>query len=242
MIHIVNVKEDLTGQRFGRLVVTGRAKDYISPKERSLPQWLCKCDCGNDVVVLGNNLKRKTVISCGCYSQECRHMTKNKRYNTYDLSGDYGIGYTSKGKEFYFDLEDYDLIKDYCWCIDAKGYVCASPNTLLMHRVVTQCPDMLMVDHIHGKETRNDNRKSNLRICTNQQNNFNKGLRKDNTSGITGVSWNKRDKVWVVTMRLNGKSRHLGQFTNFNEAIKIRKLAEEKYFGEFSYDNSQLLD
>ena len=107
-----------------------------------------------------------------------------------------------------------------------------------MHRVVTKCPDVLMVDHIHGKKTRNDNRKSNLRICTNQQNNFNKGLRKDNTSGITGVSWNKRDKVWVVTMRLNGKNRHLGQSTNFNEAIKIRKSAEEKYFGEFSYDNS----
>ena len=37
-----------------------------------------------------------------------------KKYNTYDLSGEYGIGYTSKGEEFYFDLDDYDKIKDYC--------------------------------------------------------------------------------------------------------------------------------
>ena len=43
--------------------------------------------------------------------------------NVYDLSGEYGIGYTLKGEEFYFDLEDYDKIKDYCWHINKK-YVC----------------------------------------------------------------------------------------------------------------------
>lgn len=39
---------------------------------------------------------------------------KNKRYNRYDLTGEYGIGYTNQGVEFYFDLEDYDKIKEYC--------------------------------------------------------------------------------------------------------------------------------
>ena len=54
----------------------------------------------------------------------------HKKYNTYDLTGEYGIGYTSKDEEFYFDLEDYDKIKDYCWRITMQGYVRAySPKT-----------------------------------------------------------------------------------------------------------------
>ena len=47
----------------------------------------------------------------------------HKKENKYDLSGKYGIGYTYKGDEFYFDLDDYTLIKEHCWCIDHEGYV-----------------------------------------------------------------------------------------------------------------------
>lgn len=44
----------------------------------------------------------------------------NKKYNAYDLTKDYGKGYTLDGVEFIFDLEDYDKIKDYCWCLTKK--------------------------------------------------------------------------------------------------------------------------
>lgn len=59
---------DLTGQRFGRLTVTKRAEDYISPKGNKLPRWECLCDCGNVVVVNAGSLKRKNnpTRSCGC--------------------------------------------------------------------------------------------------------------------------------------------------------------------------------
>ena len=46
-----------------------------------------------------------------------------KQYNNYDLSGEYGIGYLFNGEEFYFGLEDYDKIKNYCWYKDSGGYI-----------------------------------------------------------------------------------------------------------------------
>ena len=61
---------DLTGQRFGRLTVIKEADKYISPQGLKFAQWLCKCDCGNDTIVLATNLKKGTTKSCGCYSIE----------------------------------------------------------------------------------------------------------------------------------------------------------------------------
>ena len=61
---------DLTGQRFGRLTVIKEADKYISPQGLKFVQWLCKCDCGNDTIVLATNLKKGTTKSCGCYNIE----------------------------------------------------------------------------------------------------------------------------------------------------------------------------
>ena len=164
---------------------------------------------------------------------------QSKKYNTYDLSGEYGIGYTSNGEKFYFDLDDYDKIKDYCW-FNTKGYICAlcDNKRTLMHRLITNCPDNMVVDHIGGEETRSDNRKQNLRICTISQNNMNRKMTNRNTSGVVGVSWDKNKKKWEATIRINKKQIHLGLFDNFEDAVATRKQAEEKYFGEYSYDNS----
>lgn len=57
---------DLTGKRFGRLVVIQRAQN---DKQRK-PMWRCKCDCGNQIVVRGAALSQKHTVSCGCYCRE----------------------------------------------------------------------------------------------------------------------------------------------------------------------------
>ena len=234
--------KDLTGQRFGRLTVIERAKDYVMPSGDKSIRWLCKCDCGNEITVNGKALTRKNgTKSCGCFARE--NMSKiKKRYNTYDLTGGFGIGYTSKNEEFWFDLEDYEKIKDYCWYINKKGYVVSTDSktrkTVLFHRIVTDCPHGLMPDHIHGKDTRHDNRKLNLRIVTNQQNGMNSSLSKNNTSGVAGVKWHSRDNIWESCITVNYKRIYLGRYNKFDDAVKARKQAEEKYFGEFSYDNS----
>lgn len=242
---MVKVKKDLTGQRFGRLVVINQFKhDYIKPNGRHEAQWLCKCDCENEVVIRGDSLRSGNTKSCGCLNKEIV-IKLNRKYNNYDLTTyDYGIGYTSKGEEFYFDLEDYDRIKDYCWNINNDGYVYTTTNNnmVFIHRLIMKVQHEswknVVVDHKYGKDTRNDNRKSNLRVCTNQENCMNKYLSINNTSGVAGVSFHKKLNKWKSYITINNKQIHLGLFKDFEDAVKARKEAEEKYFGEFSYDNS----
>ena len=239
---------DLTGEEFGRLKVLKRADDYISPGGTKMIQWLCECSCQDKtiVTVIGNNLKKKNgTRSCGCLNKEIVSQNSkaiNKKYNRYNLSGEYGIGYDSKNREFYFDLEDYELIKDYYWYIDNKSsYVqtTVDKHKVLMHRLILNCSTDKNVDHKHGRLTRNDNRKENLRVCTTQENGMNVGVRSNNTSGCTGVVWNKRVCKWMANIKYNNKRIHLGYFIDFNDAVQARKWAENIYFGEWSYDNSQ---
>lgn len=62
--------KDLVGKRFGKLLVLSRAENYFSPKGYSQIKWFCHCDCGTEVTVLGNGLKRSDTTSCGCYRKE----------------------------------------------------------------------------------------------------------------------------------------------------------------------------
>ena len=94
------------------------------------------------------------------------------------------------------------------------------------------------IDHINT-DNHNDNRKCNLRIVTRAQNNYNHTIAKNNTSGVTGVYWSKYHNAWRATIRINYKNITLGQFKKFEDAVKCRKEAEDKYFGEYSYNNSQ---
>ena len=80
--HSKNSFIDLTGQTFGRLTVLDRADDYVSPSGNKMVQWHCKCNCGRDVVVAGNLLKRGKTRSCGCLKAEL-----NANRSLTDLSG-----------------------------------------------------------------------------------------------------------------------------------------------------------
>ena len=121
-----------------------------------------------------------------------------KRENRYELNDDYGIGYTYDNQPFYFDIEDYELIKSYCWHVDRAGYLCANiyttenfRSTIKIHRLVMNMTDpTLPIDHINHHV--NDNRKKNLRIVTTQKNSWNKRKLDSNTSGRTGVYFKKR--------------------------------------------------
>ena len=59
--------KDLTGQRFGRLTVIGRGESGLNKSTR----WICRCDCGNQTLVYGGNLRQGYTRSCGCYRHEC---------------------------------------------------------------------------------------------------------------------------------------------------------------------------
>lgn len=77
---------DLTGQRFGFLVVLNQTEDYISPHGVLSHQWLCQCDCGNKVIVTASNLKKKKsgTKSCGCMHHPKTHgLTDSRIYKTW---------------------------------------------------------------------------------------------------------------------------------------------------------------
>lgn len=57
---------DLVGQKFGKLTVIKRDHDYISPKGRREPQWVCECECGGTSIVSSSHLRRGHTKSCGC--------------------------------------------------------------------------------------------------------------------------------------------------------------------------------
>lgn len=63
---------DLTGRRFGRLVVIGRSKRRVSERNEAL--WDCRCDCGTVNMVLGRNLNAGRTRSCGCLRNELSAM------------------------------------------------------------------------------------------------------------------------------------------------------------------------
>lgn len=240
---MVKVREDLTDRTFGKLKVIEQAEDYIDSKGNHRSQWLCECECGNIIKVLGVYLKSRNTKSCGCMRKETIHK-KLKKYNRYEFVDDYVIGYTSKGEQFYFDLKDYDKVKDICWWRRKDGYITGhlyadnKDKLVLLHQLILDFPDMV-IDHICGKHTRNDNRRSNLRKCTTSQNAMNKNEIINNTSGCIGVTWDKNNQKWQAEICANRKRIRLGRFKNFDDAVKARKEAEEKYFGEYSYDNSQ---
>lgn len=238
----MNNFNDLTNKKFGKLIVIKRVQDHIKPSGKHAVRWLCRCDCGNEAVVLGSDLKSSKTKSCGCLHKKNveKYGYKNKKYNTYDLSGEYGIGYTFKDEPFYFDLEDYDKIKNICWHINSSGYVVGLNNKKLVkfHRLITDVSNDFEIDHKYGKATRNDNRKYNLRIATRSQNQMNRNVTKRNKTGVVGVSWSKTFNKWIANIMVNNKNIHLGYFENFNDAVMARKEAEDKYFGEWSYYNS----
>lgn len=63
---------DLTGRRFGRLVIKGQAHTKRHPGGETSLYWNCQCDCGQTAAVSGRALRGKLTLSCGCFNQEQR--------------------------------------------------------------------------------------------------------------------------------------------------------------------------
>ena len=235
---------DITGQKFGHLTVRHRGENDRHRKAR----WWCECDCGNPelILVIGSNLKKGNTTSCGCIGREklIRRNMSGKKYNTYDLTGEYGIGWTSNtNKEFYFDIDDYDKIKDYCWLEGAYGYIKTnmtlqdgSRKYASLHQTIMNA-NGIIIDHKNGNKY--DNRKSNLRLCTQGQNNMNRSIPDNHAIGVAGVYFRSDNNKYVASISKNKQRIHLGCFDNLEDAIRVRKKAEEEYFGEWSYANSR---
>ena len=88
------------------------------------------------------------------------------------------------------------------------------------------------VDHVNNDKL--DNKIQNLREATLGENNHNIGMNKRNTSGSKGVSWHKKNKKWVVTVRNNKKSMYFGSFEDIELAELVAIEARNKHHKEFA--------
>lgn len=242
---MVKVREDLTGKVFGRLTVLRQDEDYIDSKGNRFAKWLCECSCEehNIVSVKQSLLKHKTrpTQSCGCISREKVSTIFSKEnifeLNLHDEYGTYGIGYcTNTNSKFYFDMEDYETIKEHCWFehIRGDGYHELVTKDRKTKKNVSMHAILGCKHYDHKDRNTLNNRKCNLRKATVIENNRNKSISKNNTSGIIGVSFNKESGMWHAQIGINKSKIHLGLFADKTDAIVARLKAEQKYFGEFA--------
>lgn len=161
---------------------------------------------------------------------------KLRTLNIYDLSGEYGVGYTSKNQPFYFDLEDYNLIKDYTWLYNEDNYVITIVNgkIIRMHMLIMDSNGTKDVDH--RNHTTWDNQKHNLRICEHFENIIHSKTYSNNTSGRKGVYWDKSRDKWMASITYNKITKNLGRFDLFEDAVDARELAEIQYHKDFICD------
>lgn len=154
----------------------------------------------------------------------------------------------TKGRKTIVDDEDYSLLSKWRWCvIDGKGQYAGRVDTtrggrelISMHRLLAGIhgdKSGLQVDHINGDTL--DNRKSNLRVCTQHQNSLNRKVRLDSTLNQKDISIRKNTvggKTYVyyrVRVQLNGK-RHSSNYKTLDEAIKARDEMVRTYHGDYS--------
>jgi hypothetical protein len=231
---------DLTGRVFGRLTVVDRAEDKVTPSGNKCVMWNCVCECGNKAVVNSRALVTGNSKSCGCYNSDVRRE-RNRKYNTYNIIDGVVHVFTPSGKEFLMDEKFLYLLNDHCWEINQNGYVgCGNKKEKRrehLHRIVTNCPDDKVIDHINGDPL--DNCLSNLRIVTAQQNLMNRKPGRSNTSGVVGVTWIKKSQKWRASIGLDGKTIPLGYYKDFNDAVEARHQGELKYFGDYAYSQSR---
>lgn len=230
---------NLTGEKFDKLTVIKRVDDLVLPSGKRVVAWFCLCDCGNEIVARGDYLRDGITRHCGC-DRKGNGYGKPNKLNKYIIYDDYIIGITTNtNKEFYIDLNDYNDIKKYSWYENKDGYLLSRINNKIvrMHRLIMNINNSnVIIDHINHNTL--DNRKSNLRIVNYSQNNMNKSIQKNNTSGVVGVSLDKEVGKWRAYIKVNNKQKELGHFDNFEDARHARLLAENKYFGKYSYKNS----
>lgn len=224
---MVKVRDDLTDLVFGNWKVLKQAEDYISPGGFHMAQWECEnLEDGRIDIFLGQELKKGGIS---------KTLGKNK--NIFELMGDYGIGYTSNThKQFYFDIEDFEKIRKYTWSEGTSGHVISGCNGDFGNKIIQL--SHLVTDFKYDYLDHNDrnglnNRKSNLRPSTHEENMKNKTVRITNELGMAGVSKTSNNK-WKSSIGLNNKSIYIGTYDNIIDAIMIRLYCELYFYGDFA--------
>lgn len=149
----------------------------------------------------------------------------------------------SNGEKSKVDFVDFFRFGVHKWAAtksgtgDAKTYAHRRAGKIIrLHREILNAPAGLEVDHENGDTL--DNRRSNLRLCTRQQNaQARVRKRAGATSQYRGVSWNFQNKSWKAQIGHNNKRIHIGEFDDEIEAAKAYDAKARELFGEWASPN-----
>lgn len=150
---------------------------------------------------------------------------------------------TKNLKRFIIDEEDECLLDGVTASVTSHGYVRlvryhgihdGKPKYTqrYLHRIVVGADEGQYVDHINGDKL--DNRKENLRVCSNAQNSRNK---KQYSGAYKGVHFNKVSGNWIAQITVNYKCKHIGSFNTAEEAALAYNKAAKQFHGEFAFQN-----
>lgn len=145
------------------------------------------------------------------------------------------------------DPEDHEWLSSKKWFLSSHGYAYtvlrkvkaagkSTQQNVPMHRVVALANSDQHTDHINGDKL--DNRKSNLRLCTNRENAMNARRRPLNTSGYKGVGWDKAKGLWRAYIKVNYRQIWLGYYRDRESAALAYNEAARLHFGDFARLNS----
>lgn len=152
---------------------------------------------------------------------------------------------------FKIDLDMIDFIKAHKCHKHYSGYACCHikdkngiDKKIRLHRAVLGLENDkrkdIVVDHINRDKS--DDRKCNLRIVSHEANNRNTDMYSHNTSGVKGISWDKRREKWEIYIHQHNKKINLGLYKDKNKAIQVREMAEIIYFGKDSPRYEELIN
>lgn len=201
-----DLKKSMLNHEFGYLTPIA----YI--EESAKEKWLCRCRCGNICIVAGANLKNQHTRSCGCLA------TKKKKERLIDLTGQKFGWLEVIGRS---DRKQHGQIMWQCKC--QCGNIVAVLGSNLKSGKIKSCG---CLQRIVGRE--NFEKNFIFKGGTFVNGVLSKKIPKNNTTGIKGVTYNKKSRMYVAVIRFRGKVSYLGSRSTLAEAAELRRRAEEE--------------
>lgn len=205
--------EDIIGKTIGHLTVVER----LSVDEWHRMQYRCKCDCGGEIVLNRAQLRRGEPYHCGCRKQLMRSDLAGKTFGRLTVIG-------PSDKRGPRGKRTVPLWECRCEC----GEICYKATDTLTNPDESMCAKC--ADKVHTTKARKEAgfvEKTQISKLKSEK------MSKANTSGVKGVSYHARDNLWRAQIGFKGQKISLGYYRNFEDAVKARRRAEEKYFDTF---------
>lgn len=157
---------------------------------------------------------------------------------SYSTDGKTVYGTIPDGTRFCIDADMVEIIKDKSFYRCRQGYgseYLTDCHGIKLHEYLYPHKEGYEIDHINLNTF--DNRRCNIRYCTHQQNQMNQPIQKNNTSGVSGVSWYAPRGKFRARIKISQREIHLGYYGTFEEAVQARNVGMECMFGEYGRYN-----